>query len=92
MMDPQKAVIVRASAEGARGLDELNLLLSRGWQVRHLAPMGAAGVGAPAGEAVFQFASLVILERPQRAEAVLLEAEEEIEEAIEDLLEGDGAG
>ena len=88
MIEPQKAVIVRAGAESTEGLDELNVLLNRGWKVQHVAPMGAAGVGAPDGPAVLHFAALVVLERPQRAEATLAAAEEEIEEVIDDLLEG----
>ena len=88
MNDLQKAVIVRAGAESTEGLDELNILLNRGWKVAQVAPMGAAGVGAPDGPAAVHFAALVVLERPLRAEATLDAAEEEIEEVIDDLLEG----
>ena len=88
----QKALLVRTGPEATHGLDELNVLLGRGWRVAHVTPMGAAGVGAEAGTPALHFAALVVVERAGEAAAVLLgEAEEEIEEIIEDLVEGDGA-
>ncbi len=80
----QHVHLVTAGPSGADGLDAVNERLKRGWRVAHVAPMGAAG----AGEGV-AFAALVVLERRgSEAEHVLVQIEEEIEET----LEGDGAG
>lgn len=90
-MEPhQKALIVvaRPSAdapEAESNVQALNDLLQKGWRVAQSTPMGGAGAADAAC-----FASLVILERDRRAEAAALV--EEADEALDTLLEGDGAG
>ena len=92
MKSKQKALIVRCCPDSMHGLDELNVQLNRGWRVHHVAPMGAAGVGARDGSPSLHFAALVILEREREDEAGLLEeAEEEVEEVLDELTEGDGS-
>lgn len=92
MRNQQKALIVKTGPDSVHGLDELNLNLHRGWRVQHVAPMGAAGVGAQDGTPALQFAALVIIERDEeRAAALIEEAEEDVEEIIEEMAEGDGA-
>lgn len=83
MRAQQKALIVSMEGERARGLDELNIALGRGWRVIHAVPMG--GAGASRKEA--RFASLVVIERDDEmtAEAISYEEEEE------SIAEGDGA-
>ena len=90
MESQQKAVIVVAhlaadAADAESNVADLNQLLQRGWRVVQSSAMGAAG----GGEAV-SFASLVILERSDRKQAATLA--EEADEALDALLEGDGAG
>ena len=89
----QKALIVHYGPGSAHRLDELNIQLSRGWRVVHTTPMGAAALGAGGAEPAVHFAALVIVERTQDNDAAVLEqeAEEEIDEIIEDLVEGDGS-
>lgn len=80
----QHVHLVTTGPVGTQGLDVVNERLKRGWRVALVAPMGAAG----GGEGV-AFAALVVLERRgSEAEDVLVQIEEEIEET----LEGDGAG
>ena len=89
MDDEQKALIVRDGPGGAHGLDVLNTHLRRGWRVQHVAPMGGAGAGA-AEASRLAFAALVIIERSnQQAAGVVAEAEEEVDELIDDVVEGD---
>ena len=92
MQDEQKALIVRTGPGGASsGLDVLNEHLKRGWRVQHVAPMGGAGAGTAEASARLAFAALVVIERAgqQSAEAVAA-AEEDVEEIIEEAVEGDG--
>ncbi len=79
MRDLQKAIIVTKRPGETAGLDELNRLLTSGWRVVTLAPMG--------GAVPDQFASLVVLERRQEGVAVAAALEE-----VEEVNEGDGAG
>ena len=82
MTAPQHVHLVTTGPAGTQGLDAVNERLKRGWRVAHVAPMGGGGEGAA-------FAALVVLERRgSEAEDVLVQIEEEIEET----LEGDGAG
>ena len=92
MKHEQKALIVKDAPETTHGLDELNLHLRRGWRVRHAVPMGAAGLSQQGAECAPCFAALIVIERDDRGEAdMLLEAEEEMEGLIEEIMEGDGA-
>jgi hypothetical protein len=91
MNDEQKALIVRDGPDGARGLDVLNEHLKRGWRVRHVAPMGGAGTGAGDASARLAFAALVVIERSEhRAETAVAAAEEEVEEIIDEVVDGNG--
>ncbi len=86
----QKALIVRTGSGSTRGLDELNMKLGRGWRVAHLAPMG--GGASREAEALF-LAALVVIERAEEpATEVLEQVEEEPEELLGELAEGNGAG
>lgn len=88
----QKALIVRCGADVTHGLDDLNLHLSQGWRVRHVQPMGASCMASQASEAEPHFASLVVIEHTgDTVETATLEAEESLEDMIEDLVEGDGS-
>lgn len=93
MQAQQKALIVRAGPDTAQGLEDLNMHLSRGWRVVHLAPMGGAGAGTDARTPLLHFAALVVIEQEaRRAPTALQAAEAEVEELVEELNEGDGAG
>ena len=83
MRAQQKALIVSMEGEHARGLDELNIALGRGWRVIHATPMGGAG----AFRRDARFASLVVIEREEEVTTEAVRYEEE-EEAV---AEGDGA-
>lgn len=88
MKTQQKAVIVTTGSERARGLDELNIALGRGWRVARISPMGGSG----ASRKEPRFAALVIIEREENASAdVLHQVEEEPEEIVDEIVEGDGA-
>lgn len=92
MKNQQKALVVMAEPGQVHGLDELNIALRRGWRVARIASMGGAGVGVGEGTPTLCFAALVIIERTDTREADLLEqTEEQIEEAVDDLVEGDGS-
>jgi hypothetical protein len=84
MRAQQKALIVSMEGERARGLDELNIALGRGWRVVHAAPMGGAG----AFRREVRFASLVVIEREDDVLAENVRFEEEVEEPA---AEGDGS-
>lgn len=87
MDDEQKALVVREGPGGSQGLDVLNAHLKRGWRVQHLAPMG--GSGTPEGTPFL--ATLVVIERSgQRAAEMVVEAEEEVDGFIDDVVDGDG--
>lgn len=89
-MTKQKAHIVTLDSTGRiSGLDELNLALGRGWTFVNATPMGGS---TPSGADNGCLAALVILQREDRtAEAVLESIEEEADELLDDLVEGDGA-
>lgn len=91
MKNEQKALIVTTGPDKARGLDELNVHLSRGWRVVHATPMGGASVGSANDEPVICLAALVIVERYDGAAAVLEQVQEEKEELLDELTEGDGS-
>ena len=92
MQDEQKALIIRTGPGGAAsGLDVLNEHLKRGWRVRHVAPMGGAGTGAAEATARLAFAALVVIERAKQQPAqTVAAAEDDVEEIIEEAVEGDG--
>lgn len=93
MKSRQKAMIVRAHAARTQGLDELNIALSRGWRVVHVAPMGGAAVGTAQDAPELCHAALVVIERVDDAAVEgLEEVEEEVREVVDDLVEGDGSG
>lgn len=91
----QKALLITKTPEYTEGLDALNEALAAGWRVVHLTPMGAAGAGRPA-TAELHFAALVVIEQSDEMEATMAETVEEAEEEVDDLIgeivEGDGAG
>ena len=86
----QKALVVLAQPGDARGVDELNVQLNRGWRVAKVAPMGGAAAGSPGTDGDICFAALVILERRRSGEAELAAEVEEAEEMIEGIVEGNG--
>lgn len=84
----QKAFLVTVDSDKVHGLDELNIALSRGWQVAGIS--GMAGASAT-GDGP-RFATLVILERENRESVdVLGQMEETLEESVEDILDGNGS-
>lgn len=91
----QKALIVTRSDTSTEGLDALNEALAAGWRVVHATPMGGAGAGRPP-EAALQFAALVVIEQADEQEmvaaAAVEEAEEEVDELLGEIVEGNGAG
>ncbi len=89
MTGRQKALIVTTGSAGASGLEELNQALALGWRVAHLSPMGGCACGAPPESA--QLAALVVLERNGRMSRLFDQIEEEAEEFLEDIVEGDGS-
>lgn len=87
MSATQKLVLIATppSLEAPLGLDTVNDLLGKGWRVAMVTPLGGGG----ASEALV---AAVVLERSGRAAETLMEhAQEEIDEVIEELLDGDGA-
>lgn len=90
MKTRQKALVVAIDSGKIQGLDELNTALGRGWRVVQVSPMGGAGAGAQDAPSALCLASLVIIERGN-GEMALLEAEEETEELINEIVEGDGS-
>lgn len=97
----QRALIVRTSATDSDGLATLNVELERGWRVAHVTPMGGTGLDA-GGEAPAPFlAALVIIERnieepggpaAVRALKQIEEEEAEPDEAVDEVVEENGAG
>lgn len=95
MKTHQKAMVLLTGPEKTRGLSELNIELERGWRVVHVAPMGGAGAIAnePDEGAQPHWAALVVIERSQDRTSLtvgLEQAEEEVEELLEEIAEGDG--
>lgn len=87
----QKALVVRLRPDSIHGLDELNVQLGRGWRVAKVSPLGGAGVGEHEGEPELCLAALVIIERREEAASeVMVQAEEETEELVDELVEGEG--
>lgn len=84
----QKAMLVRWNAHRAYGLDELNIALNRGWRVAQVTPMGGAAVGSPEEGSELCLAALVVIERHDQAESSVLH---EVEEELDELVEGDGS-
>jgi hypothetical protein len=89
-MTKQKAHIVTLDNTGrVSGLNDLNLALGRGWSFVSATPLGGS---IPSGGENGCLAALVILQREDRtAEALLESVEEEADELLDDLVEGDGA-
>ena len=92
----QKALIVTHQPGRTHGLDDLNIALQRGWRVVHLVPMGGAGAAGHGADTPPCFAALVVIERAGAAEAELMEQVEELaeevpDEALDNLVDGDGA-
>jgi hypothetical protein len=91
----QHALLVRATPTGTPGLAELNTRLRNGWRVTEVTPMGGTGLDVD-GEAPAPFlAALVVLERSEAERAAveaLEETQDEPEEIVEEIMEGDGAG
>lgn len=89
----QKALIIKTGPDGDHGLDTLNIELGRGWRVAHVASMGGAGAGGGESTPELCLAALVVLERrEERTGLAVMEAEEEVEELIEEIVDGNGTG
>ncbi|NBC01948.1 MAG: hypothetical protein GVY15_13960 [Bacteroidetes bacterium] len=88
MPNEQKAFVVKSTQHAVEGLAELNEHLAEGWVVEDVTSLGAAAAGedAPA----LHFAALVIVTRDDD-EAAAVAAAEEVEEFVEEVVEGDGA-
>ena len=85
MKAQQKALLVKTGDDHTEGLSDLNDALANGWRVVQVAPLGGAGASA-------QAAALVIIEQAgDKGHGVLEQIQEETEEALDDLLEGDGS-
>lgn len=80
----QKALIVTTGSKKAKGLDELNIALDRGWRVASISPMGGSG----ASKEEPRFAALVVIERYEDNASGVLQA---VEEEADEIAEGDGA-
>ena len=90
MSNEQKAFVVKSTQQAVEGLAELNDHLADGWVVEEVASLGAAAAGeeAPA----VHFAALVIVARDDQEEAAAaVAAAEEVEEFVDEVVEGDGA-
>ena len=89
----QHALLIRTNGNVTRGLDELNVRLGRGWRVVHTAPMGGASLEPADPEAGgLCLAALVVIERAEETVAdVMQQAEEETEELVEEIVEGNGS-
>lgn len=89
----QRALLITSRPGQDHDLDALNEALKRGWRVVHATAMGGAGIGSQDGLPELCFAALVIIEREFESALDLLgEAEEEPEELLEEVAEGDGDG
>lgn len=88
MPNEQKAFVVKSTQQAVQGLAELNEHLAEGWVVKDVTSLGAAAAGedAPA----LHFAALVIVMRDDD-EAAAVAAAEDVEEFVEEVVEGDGA-
>lgn len=93
MPPQQKALIVHYGPDSAHRLDELNVQLNRGWRVVHATPMGAVAMNTSGADPAVHFAALVVIERAQDNDTATLEkeSEEEIDEILEELVEGNGS-
>lgn len=90
MSTKQKAFVVRIRPDSTHGLDELNVQLGRGWCVAEVAPLGGAGVGSHEDTPELCLAALVVIERHEdEAAEVMAQAEEETEEIVDELVEGE---
>lgn len=89
-MHKQKAHLVTIAPSGqVRGLDELNVAFGRGWTFVSATPLGGSTTAAEGGSCM---ATLVVIEREDRSAEAFLEAvEEEADELLDDLVEGDGS-
>ncbi len=88
-MAKQKAFLILVRPDSVEGLDELNLALGRGWRVVSSVALGGAATGTTQ-EHHYCVGCLVTVERDQHRAASLMESIEE-EDAVDELLEGDGA-
>lgn len=88
MPNEQKAFVVKSTQEMVEGLAELNEHLAEGWVVAEVASLGAAAAGE--GTPALHFAALVIVTRDDD-EAAAVAAAEEVEDFVEEVVEGDGA-
>lgn len=89
MRQRQKAVVVMAEPGKAHGLDELNLLLGRGWRVVTATSMGGADAHTDKASPGPSFAALVIVEFAGDLAAEFLEQVQQPEELPEET--GDGS-
>lgn len=89
MPNEQKAFVVKSTQQAVQGLAELNDHLAEGWVVEEVTSLGAAAAGddPPA----LHFAALVIVTRDDDEAAAAVAAAEEVEEFVEEVVEGDGA-
>lgn len=89
-MTKQKAHLVTIDGAGqVRGLDELNVAFGRGWTFVSATPLGGQSSHPERGGCL---ATLIIVQREDRSAEALLEAvEEEADDLLDELMEGDGA-
>jgi len=89
MPNEQKAFVVKSTQQAVQGLAELNEHLAQGWVVEEVASLGAAAAGddTPA----LHFAALVIVSRDDQEATAAVAAAEDVEEFVEEVVEGDGA-
>jgi len=92
MPTEQKAFVVKSTQEAVEGLAALNEHLQDGWQVVNVESLGAAAAES-SGAAALHFAALVIAERSGEngMSAAAVSAAEQVEEVVEEIVEGDGA-
>ncbi len=88
----QKAFIVRVTREKVSGLRKLNKHLAAGWRVIKVKSLDGVALGNSSADSAVQFAAFVIAERMDDEEtAMAVAAAEEVEEIVDDVVEGDGA-
>lgn len=89
-MTKQKAHLVTIDGGGQiRGLDELNVAFGRGWTFVSATPFGGQTLHPDQGGCM---ATLIVVQREDRsAEALLGAVEEEADDLLDELMEGDGA-
>lgn len=87
----QKALIIHSIDGTVDGLGELNSYLKKGWHVVSATPLGGSSAPTSEPESLHLAALVVIERRKPRTIAAAPEAEEEVDEILEEISEGNGA-